>query len=148
MDLLQTQLLLLPSVFEDVVPLNIHEIFRKAREMSKPKKSFISEVIVLLKLIMVAPATNAQSERIFSKMKRIKTYLRSTMTNCRLNNLMVLSVHKELLDSLDLISVGNDFVSKNQRRKNMFGTFIAQDVLSTSLVTKKNVKIAQHKHDY
>ena len=80
---------------------------------------------------MVAPATNAQSERIFSKMKRIKTYLRSTMTNCRLNNLMVLSVHKELLDSLDLISVGNDFVSKNQRRKNMFGTFIAQDVLST-----------------
>ena len=43
------------------------------------KKQLISEVFVLLKLIIVAPATNAESERMFPSMKRIKTYLRSTM---------------------------------------------------------------------
>ena len=35
---------------------------------------------VLVKLTLVMPATNASSERSFSVKKRIKNYLRSTMT--------------------------------------------------------------------
>ena len=49
-----------------------------------------SEVILVLKLILVLPATNATSERSFSAMKWIIFYLRSTMGQERLNNLMVL----------------------------------------------------------
>ena len=48
------------------------------------------------------PATNAISERSFSAMHQIKTYLRSTMTQVRLNSVMVLHIHKELTDGLDL----------------------------------------------
>ena len=44
------------------------------------KDSFMSEVIVLLQLIIVAPAMNATSKRSFSALRRLKTYLRSTMT--------------------------------------------------------------------
>ena len=33
----------------------------------------------MMKLILVAPATNATSERSFSTPRRLKTYLRSTM---------------------------------------------------------------------
>ena len=73
-----------------------------------------------MKLIMVAPATNAESERIFSTMKRIITYLRATMSNNRLNNLMVLSVHNKLLDSMDLTEVGNDLVGKKPKTKKYF----------------------------
>ena len=40
----------------------------------------------------VDPASNATSERSFSALRRVKTYLSSTMTQCRLNNLMVLHV--------------------------------------------------------
>ena len=35
---------------------------------------------VLVKLILVMPATNALSERSYSALRRIKNYLRSTMT--------------------------------------------------------------------
>ena len=46
--------------------------------------------------MFVMPATSAVSERSFSALKRVKTYLRSTVGEGRLNHLMVLHVHKEL----------------------------------------------------
>ena len=42
--------------------------------------------------------------------------------------LMVLHVHKQLKDSLDLIQVANRFVAKNGSRKQMLGTFSKRDM--------------------
>ena len=56
------------------------------------------------------PSTNAVSERSFSAMRRLKTYLRSTMRQIRLNHVLLLNMHKERLDSLDLDIIANDFV--------------------------------------
>jgi len=42
---------------------------------------------------------------------RLKNYLRTTMAQERLNHLMILHVHKERTDNLDLKSVLNDFVN-------------------------------------
>ena len=63
--------------------------------LPKVGRSLYSEVITLVKFILVMPASNATSERSFSALRRVKTYLRSTMTQCRLNNLMVLHVHRD-----------------------------------------------------
>ncbi len=41
----------------------------------------------------------------------------------RLNHLMVLHVHKELTDDLDLISIANEFVGDSEHRLKLFGTF-------------------------
>ena len=49
----------------------------------------------LAQVKLVSPSSNAESERNASSLRRIKTYLRSTMSQQRLNNLMVLHVHKE-----------------------------------------------------
>ena len=72
---------------------------------------------------MVMPATNPASERSFSTMRRIKSYLRSTTGQVRLNNLMILNIYKEQLDNLDLRVVANDFVAGNEHRLSVFGTF-------------------------
>ena len=53
-------------------------------------------------------------------MRRIKTYLRSTMLQERLNAVMVLHVHKQLTDDLDLKVISNNFVSKVDQRKTKF----------------------------
>ena len=81
---------------------------------------FYSEVIKLLKLILVMPATNAISETSFSALKRVKTYLRTTMTQRRQNHLMLLHVHKT--DNIDLKEISNDFVC-NENRLSVFGQF-------------------------
>ena len=68
-----------------------------------------------------SPATNASSERSFSALRRLKTYLRFTMTQKTLNNLLILHVHKDRTDEISLSEVLNDFVSKGERRSNVFG---------------------------
>ena len=76
-----------------------------------------------MKLLLVMPATNATSERSFSALRRVKTYLRSSMGQMQLNNLMVLHVHKDLTDGLDLNEVGNEFVGNKEVRMRLFGKF-------------------------
>ena len=58
-------------------------------------KDLLSEVCKVMELILVLPAANAESERSFSKMKLIKTYLRSTMSQKRLNHFMIFAVYPE-----------------------------------------------------
>ena len=80
----------------------------------------MSQVVTLVQLLLVMPATNAISERSFSAMRLIKTYLRSTMLQECLNATMVLHVHKESMDALNLHLSSNEFVSKSDYRKSKF----------------------------
>ena len=57
--------------------------------LPKAQRELLSEVCTIFKLLLVMPSTNAESERSFSTLRRIKTYLRSTMTQKRLNHLMI-----------------------------------------------------------
>ena len=90
---------------------------------SSAYQEHLSEVLVVLKLILVVPATNATSERSFSSLRRIKTFLRSTMTQSRLNHLMILHAHKEKTDSLILTDIANDFVAGHESLLSQFGKF-------------------------
>ena len=91
--------------------------------LSPGVQSSMSQVCDLLKLILVMPATNAVSERSASALRRLKNYLRSTMSQSRLKNLMVLHIHKERLDKLCLKSCLNDFISSNEHRLQHFAKF-------------------------
>ncbi|XP_074318756.1 uncharacterized protein LOC141655583 [Silene latifolia] len=52
--------------------------------------------LTVLVTVAIVPVTVASAERIFSKLKLIKTYLRSSMSEERLNGLAMLSIEKEL----------------------------------------------------
>ena len=62
------------------------------------------------------PATNVVSERSFSTLCRVKTYLRATMTQERFNRLTVLQVHKDFTDKLNLNDTGNEFIGQSEHR--------------------------------
>ena len=66
------------------------------------------------------PATNSRS---FSALRRLKSYLRNTMSQERLNNLLVLHVHKDITDTLDLRAICNEFVGDSEHRCKLFGKF-------------------------
>ena len=86
-------------------------------------KGMLGEVDKLLRSYFTFPVTSATAERSFSSLCRIKTFLRSTMTQERLNNLFLLYVHSERTDALDLTAIAKDFISVNSRRMNYFGKF-------------------------
>ena len=55
-----------------------------------------------------------------SALKRVKTYLRSTMGNNRLPALMLVHVHNNILDNINLADVVNQFVDRKERCKQTF----------------------------
>ena len=62
-------------------------------------QGMLTEVDKLLRIYFSVPVTSATAERSFSCLKRIKTYLRSTMTDNRLNNLFLLHIHSEKINN-------------------------------------------------
>ena len=84
----------------------------------------MSTACKLLQLLLVMLATNATSERTLSALKRIKTYLRSTMMQARLNHLMIMHYHQVTTDSLNMTDVGNDYISANDSRLTTFARFL------------------------
>ena len=74
-----------------------------------------------MEIILVLPAANAESEGSFSKMKLIKTYLRSSMSQKRLNHFMALAVYPKLVDELNFKDIGEEFVAKRSGREIVFG---------------------------
>ncbi len=59
----------------------------------------LCEVVKCIKLLQVVPTTTATAERSFSGLKCLKSYLRSTMGQKRLNNLAVLHAHRDVLEN-------------------------------------------------
>ena len=86
-----------------------------------PARRLYAEISNLIILLLVIPASSATAERSFSALRRLKTYLRSTMGQERLNNMLLLNVHQDETDFIDLKSVAQDFISLNDYRRNVFG---------------------------
>ena len=83
----------------------------------------LPDVVKLAKLFLVMAATNASSERAFSGMKTIKTYLRNSTTNNRPNHCMVVHVHAEDVDKMNTIEIAREFIEYSQTRLRIFGRF-------------------------
>ena len=94
-----------------------HDIWILVKHFKKPIRNLIGEVVKMIKLVIIMPGSNAVSERFSSSMRRLYTYLRTSMASSRLNNAMVLHIHKDRLDKLLMVDVANDFVFESDRRK-------------------------------
>ena len=71
-------------------------------------------VYMLLTILGTLPVSNATSERSFSTMRRLKTYLRSSIGNKRMTGLALLSIHKDR--QIDKEKIMNDFAASSNRR--------------------------------
>ena len=86
-------------------------------------KAMLPDVAALVKIYYTLPVTTATGERSFSALRRLKTFLRSTMTQPRLNRAMLLHVHKDRCDRLDVMSMAKLFISANDRYQHFFSSF-------------------------
>ena len=82
-----------------------------------------SEVIKLITLIQCQPISAASSERSFSCLRRLKTWLRTNMTQKRLTHLCLLTVHRDRVAQLDMQQLMKYFCSKTPERSSVLGCF-------------------------
>ena len=104
-------------------PISIAEICKQLRENRENFRANIlaPNFISALKTYIVLPSSTCEAERSFSTLRRSKTYLRSTSTQQSLNNLTVLTTHRDETEALDLNDVVTEFVSRSQIHRNNFG---------------------------
>ena len=107
----------------DVSTTTIFDLKKYFSSLSSGQTDLMFQVSRLMLLVLVMPATKASSERSFSALWRVKSYLRCTMGQERLNYLMLLHVPNDKTDKLDLKSILNDFVQDSVHRSNIFSKF-------------------------
>lgn len=79
----------------------------------KLQESF-ANIVVVLRIFLTITVSTASCERSFSKLKLIKTYQRSTMTQERLSNLAILSIERD--SKVDFDKVIEKFAFVKSRR--------------------------------
>ena len=101
-------------------PISITEICKQLREnwaILDVAPNFISA----LKAYIVLPISTCEAERSIFTLRKLKTYLPSTITQQRLNDLTALTTHRDKTEALDLNEVVTEFASRSQIRRNKFG---------------------------
>lgn len=76
-------------------------------ELLHQANTFFPAVAKAVEVALALPVTTCTVERSFSTMRRVKTWLRSTMTNDRLDGLCMMSVHRERVKKHK-----NDFITQ------------------------------------
>lgn len=62
------------------------------------------------------PTTSACSERSFSKLKLIKKYLRSTMSQSRISNLAIISIESDEANKIEYNEIIDSFAEQKARK--------------------------------
>jgi hypothetical protein len=100
---------------------SVSQIVEHTRTLSKEVQSYVPSVMALLHLLLLCPASSAQAERSFSSLRRLKTWLRNTMSQKRLNFVAVCHIHQTILDRIDTDALLKDFVQQSDIRQKIFG---------------------------
>ena len=79
---------------------------------------YFSNACIAFRILLTILVTVAPAERSFSKLKLIKSYLRSTMSQERLSGLSILLIEKEMLTELKCKNLISNFASQKARKIN------------------------------
>lgn len=99
----------------------VHDVAKALTGMGHLTRQLYSEVERLVNLILSQPVSVAQCERSFSCLRRLKNFLRTSMSQARLTHLAVIAIHKNRLDSVDVEILMNEFVERTPERRSIFG---------------------------
>ena len=73
-------------------------------------------IATLLKLSLTLPVSSAHDERAFSCLKRVKSYLRSSMSEKRISDLAVISINREVVADLTIRDLEEPFLQEKSRK--------------------------------
>ena len=113
----------LPMFKSQFLYSNVDEGRQRFQEFSPEVRCLFNQVEQLLRLLLIIPASSCSAERSFSALRRLKTWLRNTMSQQRLNSIAVCHVHQDLLDKLDLQKLATEFAGRSDIRRRIFGSF-------------------------
>ena len=70
----------------------------------------------MLRIYLTLMVTNSFGERSFSTMSRVKSHIRTSMSDDRLSSLSLLCIESEMMRSIDFGDIVKDFAAKKARK--------------------------------
>jgi len=105
------------KTLRNLIPENVCTLIELLRFLHLNRlQEVFPNVSIVLRIVLTIPVTVASGERSFLKLKLIKTYLRASMKQDRLNGLAMLYIEKDVASELDYSSVITKFASLKARR--------------------------------
>ena len=83
------------------------------------EKGFLNKfpnIAIMLRIFLTMPVSFAEEQRSFSTLKRIKSYLRSTMGQERLNGLATLNINYDIARKFDYSLIIKEFANVKARK--------------------------------
>jgi len=77
-------------------------------------KTIYPNMYKLMQVALTLPISSSTCERSFSAMRRIKTWLRSSMLQNRFNNLAIISIENDISKKIDKEAILDLFAQKNR----------------------------------
>jgi len=99
----------------------LHEAKARLQGMTTEVRTMFSEVEQLVRLMLLCPVSSCEAERSFSCLRRLKIWLRCTMTQQRLNSIIVCHVNQEVLGSLPISAITAEFAGRSDIQRSVFG---------------------------
>ncbi|CAM4983524.1 unnamed protein product [Rotaria socialis] len=129
---LKVEALMIVDFYQSVIKtnqMNIKQItkistIRKIFNSCEVGKEMFKEYQKLIKLYLTIPVTTATAERTISTLNRLKTAIRSTMTQSCLNLCLLLHIYKEKIDKIDPRQIASKFISSSEKRQHFFGLML------------------------
>ena len=123
--MLQLQLQVLQQLFKDKsLPKDLHQLAAALKDLKPSTRKLFDMVEQVVVLCLSVPISVAGSERSFSALRRLSTWLRSTMSQNRLTHLTLMHINKDYLDKVDITALMEEFVAKTRERSSVFGHFL------------------------
>ena len=107
-----------------VGPMTISEARYQALKYSRDHFLFTS-VVKLYQLFLTAAPSVCKNEQSFSALRRVKNYLRNSMSGDRLNDCMLLIHEKDITDQVDLKRIAKKWAMLKNRREKINENFEA-----------------------
>ena len=118
---LQMQLTLLSDMTKDNIFRSVPDVAEFISALHPQTRGLFKEVEAFIELCLCLPVSAALSERSFSTLRRLKTWMRSTMSQKRLTHLAVMHIHRHILDRVDVPSLVRSFIGNMPECKATFG---------------------------
>lgn len=106
------------KILRQMIPKEINtsiEVLQFIKDLQNP----FPNATVSYRILLTIPITVASAERSFSKLKLIKSYLRTSMTRERLTSLAILSIEEDIASNLDYNEIINEFARNKARKVNL-----------------------------
>ena len=104
------------DVYYDIDGLDLFSKLKVLKEILQTKEYTPIDILNYIKILLTILVTVAFAKIIFSKLKLIKSYLRSTMSQKRLSGLVILSIENEILEEFEYKNLISQFASQKIRK--------------------------------